>query len=385
MGILRNFIEKKEYWLNPDNWLTKYSDQQCILLKKTLLDTIIKTKNVGDLSFDILNDIDLLSCLLNTHSIKNTLLINKLTYSKILKNNEFVLHILKTGVVDETICQVLLTKFKLFKNDQDLAKQILSERKDYFYFNYFKKLLKNQDFTLSLFEDKKFNNAFSLISLPQHKQISQLLIERFSYPSNVTQENHIQFNDSVLNDVNFINKILRKPEGHSLYGFLPKDMKNNVSVCLTMLKYHPEYDVENSSVKTLKNFKICAKFWFYYNDFIEQIKFFGSVFDNDDSLFEAFKCINVSKKISRFNSLSLNYHTMVHFIINKSHHSALFKKLLETEKGKYLLSLPGDSSSNIRIIDNWIHEELVIVLDKLKLYNKMSELKQLNKEKVVKI
>ena len=44
MGPYKDFIEKKNYWLNQENWINKSSDNQYILLKRTLLDTIIKCK-----------------------------------------------------------------------------------------------------------------------------------------------------------------------------------------------------------------------------------------------------------------------------------------------------------------------------------------------------
>lgn len=385
MGPYKDFIEKKNYWLNQENWINKSSDNQYILLKRTLLDTIIKCKNVGDLSFSLLQDIDLVSCLLNTHTIKNTILAHKISHCQLLRDSNLALHILKLGIIDENICQKLLLKFKFFKNDSDLAKKILLERNNYFYFSYFKKLLKEESFVFSLFENNKFNNPFCLISLPQHKEISQFLIERNSYPSQQTCDLKIQFNDTVLHDIKFINKILRKPQGHSLYKFLSQEMRHNTQICMTMLKYHPEYDIENSKLKTLKNFKTCSKFWIYYNDFISQIEFFGSVFDNDENLFEAFKCLSPIRRMSKFNSLSFHYHSMVHFIVNKSTKSHLLKTFLASEKGKHLLSLPVNSSPQIREIDNWIYDELVIVLEKLKLYNKLSGFKDLAKEKIMKI
>ena len=49
------------------------------------------------------------------------------------------------------------------------------------------------------FENKSFNNSFVLISLPFHKQISQLLLERQSYPSK--KVNKEVFSKEVINAV----------------------------------------------------------------------------------------------------------------------------------------------------------------------------------------
>lgn len=386
MGSIYNSIQiKKKFWLNKDNWLVSSSDDKYIKLKQTLLDSIIRSKNISDLSISVLNDIDCFTCLLNTHSIKYTHLVNKITHSKFLKNHDYILHFLKTGVIDESISQSFLNRCKSLKINQDLAFQLLSTKSDYFYFKFFKNLLKNEQFVFSLFNNKNFNNPFCLISLPYHKDITKLLIDRQGYPNKSTKDFLIKFNLSIFDDINLINIHLRKFNGHSLYNFLPQHIQNNKKISLTMLKYHPEYNILPPNLKTLPNFKQSSKFWFYYNDLIDQIRFFGNLFDNDENLFEAFTAFKHIKLSRLNNNCSFTSHPVIEFILYKSKSSSLLKEFINSEKGQYLLSLPCDSSSNLIKIDSWIHEELIFTLEKIKLYNKISNFKNLKKEKAVKI
>jgi hypothetical protein len=385
MGLLNQFLSNKKFWMNTDNWLIKSEDIKYIALKKSLLETIIRVKNVNDLSLTIIEDIDCLACLLKTHSISSSILIHKINHCSLIKNVDYVLHLLNIGIQDDSVCRSLLFKFKIFKNNQELAYKILTTKNDYVYFYFYRKLLKDENFALSLFDHKNFNNPFVLISLPYHKKISELLLFRESYPNQKTEDSKIKFNQDLLANIKIVNKILRKYTGHNLYNYLPTNMKENKEVCLTMLKYHPEYNTLNDSIKTLKNFKKASRFWFYYNDFIFQIKYFGKIFENEDNLFEALQCLKDFKRMSRFSppSYSFQQHCMVDFI--KSSNSPLIKDFLNTEKGKALLEIASQTTSNLQIIDDWIHEEFLIVLNKIKLYNKMSQLNNLKKEKKLKL
>lgn len=385
MSSIYNSVKiKQTFWLNKNNWLINSEDKKYITIKQSLLESIISCRSVADLSFKILEDIDCLTCLLNTHIIKSNRLIRKINSSSLIKNQDYVLHILNIGVADESVCQYLLTKNKNLKQDAVLAYKILSLKNDYFYFNYFKNLLKDEQFTLNLFKNKKFNNPFSLVSLPYNEQISKILIERQGFPNEKTTDLFIEFNLKVLSDINFIRKQIRKFAGHALYKFLPQNIKNNQHISLTMLKYHPEYNVVSSELKTIKNFKDCSKFWFYSNDFIDQIKFFDTLFNDDDNLFEALNCLK-NVKSSRFDSSSFIQHPMLSFIIAQSSTSQLMKDFLNTEKGLYLLSIPIDSSNYISEIDSWIYEEFLPILVKIRLYHKISKLKVLDKQKTIKI
>lgn len=385
MNLLKDYITKKDFWLNTDNWIIKSEDLKYTALKKSLLETIIRVKNVNDLPVTVIEDVDCLACLLNTHSIKSSILIYKINYSSLIKNMDYVFHILKTGVQDDEICRTLLIKAKNLKNNTELAYSILTTKQDYLYFYFYRKLLKDEKFALSLFNHKKFNNPFALISLPYHKHITELLLSREGYPTSKTEELNIKYNQTLLSDIKLVNKILRKPTGHTLYNYLSSEMKHNKVICLTMLKYHPEYNTLNDSIKTLKNFKKCSRFWFYYNDFVSQIKHFGAIFDNEDNFFEALQCLKDFKRMSRFSppTYSFQQHCMVNFI--KTSSSQLMKDFLNTEKGKYFLELSSITGTELKTIDAWIHDELLIVLDKIKLYNKMSQLKPLKKEKQLKI
>lgn len=385
MSLAYDFINKKKFWMNTDNWLIKSENSQYTALKKSLLETIVRVKNVNDLPLSIIDDIDCLSCLLNSHSIKSSILMHKINYSSLIKNIDYVFHLLKIGIQDNDVCLSLLKKSNTLKNNIDLAYSLLTTKNDYAYFYYYKKLLKDENFALSLFNHKKFNNPFALISLPYHKKISELLLSRNGYPSHKSEELKIRFNQDLLRDLKFVKKILRKPTGHSLYNYLPLNIKEDDDVCLTMMKYHPEYNTPNDKIKTLKNFKSCSRFWFYYNDFVAQIQYFGSIFKNDDNLFEALQCLKSFRRMSRFSppNYSFNQHCMVNFI--KSSPSPLLQDFLQTQKGKTLLEIAENSKSNLTTVDDWIHEELFIVLDKIRLYNKMSQLKPLNKEKKLKL
>lgn len=385
MNLYKDYIKKKNFWNNKNNWLELPSDEKYIQLKKSFLETIIKIKNINDLSVSALDDIDCLACLLNTHIIKSSILLRKINYSTLIKNEDYLHHLINIGIMDNAVCQNLLSKSSKLKNNQDIARKILTEKKDYFYFCYFKNLLKNESFALSLFDNKAFNNSFVLVSLPFHKKISQLLLQRQSYPTEKTEEHTIHYNQEVLQDVKFLVKIIRKPTGHTLYHCLSQSMRNNEKICLCMLKYHPEYDIENSTIKTLKTFKQCSQSWLYYNDFILQLKFFGNLFDSEDNLFEALKCLTKVKMVSRFNpdSSSFNQHCFINFL--QSSKSVLIKEFLNTEKGHYLVQLAKSHSSDLKIIDNWISEEFVFILNKIKLYHKMRTLPQLKQEKKLKI
>lgn len=385
MSLYKDYIKKKNFWHNTDNWLEQSNDEKYVQLKKNFLETIIVMKNSSDLPINALDDIDCLACLLNTHMIKSSILLRKINYSHLLKNKEYLYHVINTGIIDNEVCQNLLSKSISLKNNPDLARKILLERKDYFYFNYFKNLLKNESFALSLFENKRFNNNFVLISLPFHKKISQLLLERQSYPTKTTDEHNISYNIDILQDVKFLSKIIRKPTGHTLYSYLNDCVRKNKNICLCMLKYHPEYDIENAELKTLKTFKSCSKYWLYYNDFISQIKYFGSLFDNEDNLLEALKCLTKVKMVSRFNpnKNSFQQHCFIQFL--QSSKSVLIQEFLKTEKGTYLLSLVNQSSADLNTIDTWLSEEFMFILNKIKLYQKMRHLPSLKHDKKLKI
>lgn len=384
VSIYNNIKVKHTFWLNKDNWLISSEDEKYIAIKQTLLESIMRCRNLSDLSFKILEDIDCLTCLLNSHTITNSILMRKINYSRLIKNHDYVLHILNMGVIDESVCQYLLAKSRHLKKNSDIAYKILSSKNNYFYFHYFKQLLKQETFAMSLFNNKKFNNPYSLISLPYHKQISETLIDREGFPNKKTEDSGIKFNPHVLTNIKFVSKHLRKFTGHVLYPFLPDLIKEDKQIGLTMLKYHPEYNILRVDLKTLNNFKACSRFWFYYNDFIDQIKFFGDLFDNDDNLFEALTCLK-SIKSSRFNNMAFTQHPMLSFIIAKSSTSQLLKDFLKTEKGEYLLSIPLNSANYINGIDRWIYDELLIVLEKIKLYNKISQFKTIKKHKAIKI
>lgn len=389
MGSIYNTIKnQKKFWLNTKNWLINTHDEPYILLKKTLLESIIQSKNLNDFSFNLIKDIDCLTCLLHVHTIKNSLLVRKIHSSPLLKNKDHILHVLTIGVLDDSICQYLLKKSSILKNNTELCYKLLTSKEDYFYFHFFKHQLKNEKFVFSLFQYKSFNNPFCLISLPYHKKISEILIYRQGFPNQKTQDLSIKFNQSLLEDISFINKSLRKHMGHNLYHYLPQHIKDNDNICLTMLQYHPEYNVIPLKLKTIKIFKKYSKSWLFFTDFVKQISFFGEVFNNDDSLLEAFSCLE-NIRLSHF-SLSINVfsshcHPLINFIISKSSESKLLKDFLNTEKGKYLLSLSDHSSQNNNLIDHWIHEELFIVLKKIKMYNKLCTLKPLQKQKTIKI
>lgn len=385
MNLYKDNIKKKNFWHNKNNWLDIPSEEKYVILKKNFLETIIRIKDLNDLPISALDDIDCLACLLNTHLIKSSLLLRKITYSRLLKNEDYLYHVINLGIMDNEVCQSLLSKSFTLKHNSELARKILLERKDYFYFNYFKNLLKNEKFALSLFEHKRFNNCFVLISLPFNKTISKLLLERQSYPTKKTDEYNICYNQEILQDIKFLSKIIRKPTGHTLYSYLSDSIKQNKNICLSMIKYHPEYDVDNPNIKTLNNFKLCAKYWLYYNDFISQIKYFGQLFDNEDNLFEALKCLTKVKMVSRFNptNSSFTQHCFISFLQCST--SPLIKEFLKTEKGSYLLNLAKSNSADLKTIDTWLSEELVIILNKIKLYHKMRALPSLKQEKKLKI
>jgi hypothetical protein len=385
MGLLNDFVNKKKFWLNTENWLIKLDNNQYIELKKNLLETIIHIKNINDLPLTIINDIDCLACLLNTHSIKSSIFIHKLKSSPLIKNQDYLFHLLKTGIQDDEVCRFLLFKSKNLKTNSKLAYFILTNKHEYIYFYFYRKLLKDENFVLSLFHNKNFNNPYCLISLPYHAKISELLLLRQGFPSFQTEKLKIHFNQELMVNIKFINKILRKPTGHLLYNFLPYHIKTNKDICLTMLKYHPEYNILNDEIKTLENFKKCSRFWLYYNDFVSQIKYFGTLFNNDDNLFQALECLKDFKRISRLEppNYSFQDHCFAQFI--KSSSSKMLKDFLNTEKGKYFLEISSHSNSDLNTIDTWIHENLLIVLSKIKLYNKMCELKPLKKTKQLKL
>lgn len=390
MNLLNSFLNKKNFWLNENNWIIKSEDDKYIELKKGLLETIIITKNINHLSLKIIEDIDCLACILNTHSINSTVLINKIRKSTLIKNMDCIIHILKIGVQDDTICLFLLNKVKHLNNNKEFAYTILTTKDEYVYFKFYKKLLKNEDFVLTLFKNKKFNNPFALIGLPNNKKISEILLSRDSYPTNQTEKLKIKYNQEILHDIKTVNKILRKPMGHVLYSQLSTEIKKNKDVCLTMMKYHPEHNTLNESIKTLSNFKKCSRFWIYYNDFVSQMNYFGSMFENEDNLLEALKCLKPFKRMSRLSlgttTSSFIQHSMVNFI--KSSSNPLLKTFLTTEKGRYLLEISSLNKTEIKEIDSWIHEELLFVLEKIKLYNKMNEFplfRKENKQKSVKI
>ena len=98
ISILKLRNDKKDYWLNPDNWLIKDNNVLYIDMKKNIIKTIFKIKfttsnpenSLKNLSFEILNDIDLLSCILNIHLIKDSILQYKILKSPLLKNQNYI-------------------------------------------------------------------------------------------------------------------------------------------------------------------------------------------------------------------------------------------------------------------------------------------------------
>lgn len=380
--IFKKSQEINKFWLNPDNWKIKF-DENYIKLKRTLIETIIKSKNLNELSFNILNDIDLLACLLNVHTIKNSILKYRITHHPLLKNQDNKLHLIETGILDDDICIYVLHKLSGIKKNTKLAHKILTTKENYSYFYFFRTLLKNEQFTLELFECKNFSNAFSLISLPGHYLISKKLLERKSFPNQNTQDLKIQFNKMIFEDITFINKLLRQYRGQELFAFLPNHIQNNAKISVNMLKYHPEINTPNLKVKNIKNFKQASKFWFYINDFISQMNYHSHLFDDEKKILEAFECLTYFRKTSLYSDLSYTYHPFVKFLLTSNY--SIVKDFLSTEKGKYLLSLPCNSSQNMTTIDNWIFEEFFNTIKKIELFKKLSLKSECKKEKQIKI
>ena len=362
ISILKLRNDKKDYWLNPDNWLIKDNNVLYIDMKKNIIKTIFKIKfttsnpenSLKNLSFEILNDIDLLSCILNIHLIKDSILQYKILKSPLLKNQNYIEHIFSLGIVDDFICHSLLMKNLFLKKNETVALKILTEKEDFSFFEYFKKILKNEQFVLSLLDKKVFNNPFCLISLPNNKKISYSLLVKQGYPNSICIEKKIQFNKEVFEDIKFITKCLRRFDGARLYYNLPNSIKLNKQVSLTILKYHPSITIQNESLKTFKNFIKFSKDWFFITD---------------DDLIQAFYSLSKKRKVTYLDDLKF-FHPLINFI--KQNDNPVIKDFLETIQGKTLISFPTHDSQSLTNIDNWIHHYLFDTLNKIMMYRKLS-------------
>ena len=377
-------VDRHKFWMDDSNWVDQSGDLKYKILKKTLLESIIRSKNISEFSLRILDDIDCLACLLNCHTIVSTQLIYKVRYCKFLRNKDHVLHLLTIGIFDSSIRNRLLKKFPAFKNDAKLAFNLLSENEDFFYFSYFNGLLRNEQFALSLFENKKFNNPYVLISLPEHKKITQLLIKRYGFFNKKKQECDLVFSKEVIEDVRFISRHIKSHAGDKIYDFLPKKIKESKTIALAMLKHHPELNVVRPELKTLENFKLCSKHWCFYNNLVDQINFFGDVFNDDEHLFEALKSIKHIKG-SRLSDLNYRRHPIVSLIVSKSSTSKLCSDFLLTTNGQHLMSQPFKTHADILDLDKYINTEVFPIFEKIKLNHKLSKLKKLERGEVVKI
>ena len=65
VSIRKMLVDRHKFWMDDSNWVDQSGDLKYKILKKTLLESIIRSKNISEFSLRILDDIDCLACLLN--------------------------------------------------------------------------------------------------------------------------------------------------------------------------------------------------------------------------------------------------------------------------------------------------------------------------------
>lgn len=378
----------KKYWLNSNNWKVKGNNDFNKLKKITIKSVLHLYNNTlshnSKFLIETINDIDILCCLLSFNHLNNFDLIYKLKKSNLFNKKSNCEYILSHNCLNSDIVNFILNKFPSFKSNQDLAIKILSNHTNSLpIYQYYSELLSIKNFTLSLFNNKKYNSYYSLISLPYDYDISKLLLLRNSYPSDKSETEGIFYNIEIFTESKLMYQCIKSSyAGPYLFSILPECMKNTYKLNKCMLIHHPNSQLFNSKFKTKDLFLKCFKYWQSINSFRLQFNSFKHLFNDDDilTILEFFKYQKISSSISPFPKL----HPFNCFILENKN-LKLINSFFNSSLYQDFLIYSKNNNNNFLLIDFWIKDNFYPFVEKYNCYTFLNTQKNIDKYKISKI